>query len=62
MVKSTDLSDVPGVFVETRSPADVKIAVSVSGTEVERLRLHVTLAAGVPPDAGTPSASTVVRV
>lgn len=61
MVKSTDLSDVPGVFVETRSPADVNIVVPVFGTEVERMRLHVTFVAGVFPDEGAPSASTVVK-
>lgn len=61
MVKLTDLRDFPGVFVETRSPADVNIVVPVSSTEVERMRLHVTLVAGVSPDEGTPSASTVVK-
>lgn len=61
MVKSTDLSDVPGEFVEIRSPADVNIVVPVLGTEVERMRLHVTLVAGVRSDEGTPSASTVVK-
>ena len=62
MVKSTDLNDGPGLFVETRSPADVNTAISVPGTEVERVRLHVMLVTWVSPDAGTPSASTAVRV
>jgi hypothetical protein len=66
MVKLTDLSDALGVFVfvETRSPADVNIVVPVSGTEVERMRLQVTLVAGVFPGEageGTPSASAVVK-
>ena len=62
MVKFTDLSDGWEAFVDTKSPADVNAVVSVSGTEVERVRLHVMLVAGVSPDAGRPSASTVVRV
>lgn len=62
MVKSTDRSDNPGVFVETRSPADVNAIVSVAGTEAERMRLHMTCLVGIPPDTGTPSASDVVKV
>ena len=62
MVKFTNLIDGSGVFVETRSPADVNAVVSVPGTKVERVRLHAMLVAGVPPDAGRPSASTVVKV
>jgi len=62
MVKSTDLTNGPGPFVETRSPADVSIMTSATGTEVERVRLQVMLVIGVFPDAGTPSASTVVKV
>ena len=62
MVRFTDLRDDWGVFVDTKSPADVNAVVSVHGTEVERVRLHVMLVAGVSPDAGRPSASTVVRV
>lgn len=62
MVKLTDLSDGPWLFVETRSPAEVNVVVSVPDTEAERVRLHVTLGIGVSADAGTPSASTVVKV
>lgn len=62
MVKSTDLNDAPGLFVETRSPVGVNIMTSVHDTEVERVRLHVMLIVGVSPDARTPSASTVVKV
>ena len=62
MVKSTDLNGGPGLLVETRSPADVNIVVSVPGTEVERVRLHVMFVVGVFPDAGWPSASTVVKL
>ena len=61
-VKSIDLSEDPEVFVETKSPADVNIAVPVPDTGVERMRLHVTLAVETSPGAGAPSASTVVRV
>jgi len=61
-VKSTDLANGPGLFVETKSPADVNIIASEPGTEVDRVRLHVMLVVGVFPDAGTPSASTVVKV
>jgi hypothetical protein len=62
MVKSTDRNDDPGVFVETRSPADVNTIASVLGTEVERMRLHMTCAVGIFWDAGAPSASAVVKV
>jgi len=62
MVKSTDLSDDLGFFVETRSPADVNIMVSVPGRELERMRLHVILVVGISPGAGTPSASTVDKL
>ena len=61
-MKSIDLSEDPGVFVEIRSPVDVNIAVPVLDTGVERMRLHVTLAIETSPGAGAPSASTVVRV
>lgn len=62
MVKSTDLTDVPGVFIETRSPADVSVMVSVSGTEVERARLHAILVVGVSPNGEAPSTSTVTKI
>lgn len=61
MVKSTDLSDDPGAFVETRSPADVNIVVSVPDTEAERMRLHVTLVVRTSAGAGAPSSSTVIN-
>lgn len=60
MAKSTDLSDGPRVFVETRSPADVIIVVLAPGTEVDRMRLHVRLLVVVFPGAGAPPASTAV--
>jgi hypothetical protein len=62
MAKSTDLSEDLGLFVETRSPADVNIVVSAPETEAERMRLHVTLAVRTSAGAGAPSASTVVKV
>ena len=62
MVRFTDLRDGWGAFVDTKSPADVNVVVSVPGTEVERVRSHVMFVAGVSPDAGRPSASTAVRV
>jgi len=62
MAKFTDLSNGSGAFVETKSPADVNTVVSVPGTEVERVRLHAMLVGGVSPDAGRPSALTVVKV
>ena len=62
IAKTTDLSDGTGLFIETRSPAEVNIMASVPGTEVERVRLHAMLGAGVSPDAGRPSASTTVKV
>ena len=62
MVKFTDLSDNPGVCTETKSPADVTILRSASGTEVDRTGLHVTLIVEVPPDVRAMSASTVVKL
>lgn len=62
IVKSTDRADDPGEFIETRSPADVNARVSVPGTEMERVRLHVMCVVGIFPDAGVPSASAVVKV
>lgn len=62
MVKWTDRKEDPGVFVETRSPADVNAMASVPGTEVERARLHMTRVVGISPDAGAPSTSAVTKV
>lgn len=62
MEKSTDRSDGPGVLVETRSPADVNMMVSVLGTEVERMRLHMTCPSEIAADVGAPSASAVAKV